>query len=147
MDGIQVSTGSSNVRKSALPADYRSRLTNAVVLVASGSNDVLETVNDISRSQVQTIDLGVASTGSVTLSWTQPTQNADGTTLTDLAGYKIYWGTTSGSYPNSVTINDKNATNYVVDNLSPGTYEFVATSFNASGVESSYSAPATRVVP
>jgi len=147
MDSIQVSTGSSTVRKSALPADYRSRLTNAAALVASGSNDVLETVNDISRSQVQAIDLGVASTGSVKLSWTQPTQNADGTTLTDLAGYKIYWGTTSGSYPNSVTINDKNVTNYVVDNLSPGTYEFVAKSFNASGIESNYSAPATRVVP
>jgi hypothetical protein len=34
----------------------------------------------------------------------------------------------------------------VIDNLSPGTYEFVATSFNTSGVESSYSAPATKVV-
>jgi hypothetical protein len=85
--------------------------------------------------------------GSVTLNWTAPTQNEDGTALTDLDGYKIYWGTTPGSYPNSVTINDETVTTWVVDNLAPGTYEFVATSFNTSGVESRYSAPATKVVP
>lgn len=94
-----------------------------------------------------TVEDPAVSLGSVTLNWTAPTQNEDGTTLTDLDGYKIYWGTTSGSYPNSVTINDKDVTTYVVDNLTPGTYEFVATSFNTSGVESRYSAPATKVVP
>jgi hypothetical protein len=63
----------------------------------------------------------------------------------DLAGYRIYWGTTPGVYPNSVTINNPGLTTYVVENLSAGTYEFVATSFNNSGVESDYSAPVTRV--
>jgi len=84
--------------------------------------------------------------GSVTLSWSPPTENTDGTTLTDLAGYRIYWGTTSGSYPNSVTIDNPGLTTYVVENLTPGTYEFVATSYNTSGVESDYSAPATKTV-
>ncbi|MCP4299550.1 MAG: hypothetical protein GY783_03100 [Gammaproteobacteria bacterium] len=93
-----------------------------------------------------TITVQTASSGSVTLSWTAPTQNEDGTTLTDLDGYKIYWGTTSGNYPNSVTIDNESVTTYVVDNLTSGTYEFVATSFNTSGVESGYSAPATKVV-
>jgi hypothetical protein len=83
---------------------------------------------------------------SATLSWSAPQLNEDGTALTDLAGYKIYWGTTSGSYPNSVTIEDTSMTTYVVDNLSAGTYEFVATAFNASGVESRYSSPATKVL-
>ena len=73
-------------------------------------------------------------------------QNEDGTALTDLSGYKLYWGTTPGSYSNSVTIDDAGTTIYVVDNLSPGTYEFVATSFNAAGVESGYSSPATKVL-
>src|SRR6056297_44725 len=84
--------------------------------------------------------------GSVTLSWSPPTENTDGTTLTDLAGYRIYWGTTSGSYPNSVTIDNPGLNTYVVENLTPGTYEFVATSYNTSGVESDYSAPATKTV-
>lgn len=93
-----------------------------------------------------TITVQAFGLGSVTLSWAAPTQNEDGTALTDLDGYTIYWGTGSGSYPNSVTIDNESVTTYVVDNLSPGSYEFVATSFNTSGVESAYSSPATRVV-
>jgi len=85
------------------------------------------------------------SLGSVTLNWTPPTENEDGAALTDLAGYKLYWGTTPGSYPNSVNV-DVGLTTYVVDNLVPGTYEFVATSFNDAGVESVYSNPATKVL-
>ncbi len=87
------------------------------------------------------------STGSATLSWDAPTENEDGTPLTDLAGYRLYWGTTSGSYPNSVTINNPGVTTYVVDNLPSGTYEFVATAFNTSGFESRFSNPATKTVP
>ena len=83
---------------------------------------------------------------STTLSWTAPTQNEDGSTLEDLAGYRIYWGTTPGAYTNSATIDTIGTTTYVVENLSPGTYEFVATAYNATGVESRYSSPATKVL-
>lgn len=92
------------------------------------------------------ITVDAISLGSVTLSWTPPSENTDGTALTDLAGYRIYWGTSSGSYPNSVTIDNPGVTTYVVENLAAGTYEFVATSYNTSGVESDYSAPATKTV-
>jgi hypothetical protein len=84
--------------------------------------------------------------GSVTLNWTAPTQNEDGTQLTDLAGYKLYWGTTPGNYTESATIDNPSVTTYMVDNLTPGTYEFVATAYNVSGVESQYSGAATKVV-
>ena len=94
-----------------------------------------------------TITVQAISLGSVTLTWTAPTKNEDGTDLTDLDGYKIYWGTTPGVYPNSVTIDNETVTTYVVDDLAPGTYMFVATSFNTSGVESRYSGMATKVVP
>jgi hypothetical protein len=87
-----------------------------------------------------------SSTGSVTLSWTAPTENEDGSTLVDLAGYRIYWGTAPGNYPNSLTIDNPGLTTYVIDNLAPDTYEFVATSFNAAGVESAYSNPSTKTV-
>ena len=86
-------------------------------------------------------------TGSATLSWTAPTENEDGSPLTDLAGYKIYWGTTPGTYPNLVTINNPGITIYVIENLGPGTYEFVSTAFNAAGVESAYSNTATKIIP
>ncbi len=85
-------------------------------------------------------------TGSATLSWTAPTQNTDGTPLTDLAGFKIYWGPAAGSYPNSVTLNNPGLSTYVVDNLASGTYFFTASALNSAGVESSLSAPASKVI-
>ena len=91
------------------------------------------------------ISVDQVGTVSTTLSWTPPTENEDGTTLTDLDGYRIYWGTTQGNYPNSITI-DEGLSSYVVDNLVPGTYVFVATAFNSAGVESVYSNPTTRVL-
>ena len=84
--------------------------------------------------------------GSATLSWTAPTQNEDGTDLVDLAGYKLYWGTSPGSYPNSVTIDNSTVTTYIVENLAPGTYEFVATAYNTAGVESRFSGVATKTI-
>lgn len=90
---------------------------------------------------------GETTYGSVTLSWTAPTYNEDGSVLTDLDGYRIYWGTAPGQYPNSVTLDNESITIYVLENVPAGTYEFVATSFNRAGVESRYSNPATKTVP
>jgi len=87
------------------------------------------------------------SLGSATLNWQPPTQNEDGTPLNDLAGYNIYWGTTPGTYPNSVRIDNPGLTTYVVENLAPGTYEFVSTAFNLAGTESRYSNAASKTIP
>ena len=78
-------------------------------------------------------------TKSVTLSWTAPTENSDGSPLTDLAGYKLYYGLSEGSYPNEIIIDNPGLVTYVIENLSPNTYYFVATSVNTNGVESDYS--------
>ena len=92
------------------------------------------------------ISVEAISLGSATLSWTAPTENEDGTPLTDLAGYKIYWGTTPGSYTDNATIDNPSVTTYIVENLAPGTYEFVATAFNSTGVESRFSGTATKTI-
>lgn len=78
--------------------------------------------------------------------WEGPTTNTDGTPLTDLAGYKIYWGTVSGGpYPNSMIATRCLAcaspglviTDYECMALQPGiTYYFVVVAFNTDGVES-----------
>jgi hypothetical protein len=85
-------------------------------------------------------------TGSTTLSWTAPTQNTDGSPLTDLVAYKIYYGLSQGNYPNQVRIDNPGITTYFVDNLSPNTYYFVATSFNVAGIESDFSNMAVKTV-
>jgi hypothetical protein len=112
-------------------------------------NDILITVSDNSETaslSVFSISVQAISLGSVTLDWTPPTENEDGTALTDLAGYTIYWGTTSGNYTSSVNIDNPGISRYVIENLAPGTYEFVATASNLAGVESAHSNPATKVV-
>ena len=87
-----------------------------------------------------------AALGSMTLSWTAPTLNTDGTPLMDLAGYKIYFGMSQGNYPNSIRIDNPSISTYLVENLLPDTYYVVATSFNALGIESTYSNVAVKSV-
>jgi len=55
------------------------------------------------------LPLGVQAIGPIlspagcTLTWTAPTQNADGTPLTDLAAFRLYIGTAPGVYPPTPT--------------------------------------------
>lgn len=83
---------------------------------------------------------------SVTLSWTPPTSNVDGSALTDLKGYKIYWGTVEGDYANSVTVDNPGLTSYVVEQLTPATWYFVATAVNSQGIESGESNVAQKAI-
>jgi hypothetical protein len=85
-------------------------------------------------------------TGTAMLSWTPPTANTDGSPLTNLAGYRVHWGTTRGSYAHSVTLNGAGLSSYVVDQLTPGTWYFVVTAVNALGVESSFSNEASKTI-
>lgn len=81
---------------------------------------------------------GGGGSDTVSLSWTAPTTDANGGTLTDLAGYKIYVGTTSGTYTSTFDVG--NVTTYTVTSLTAGTtYYAVATAYNDVGFESEYS--------
>jgi hypothetical protein len=84
--------------------------------------------------------------GSATLSWTPPTQNTNGSTITNLAGYRIYYGTSSGALNRTVQIANPGVSSYVLENLSPATYYFAVRAYNSSGAESSNSNVASKVV-
>jgi hypothetical protein len=92
------------------------------------------------------IQVVATATGSATLSWAPPTQNNDGTPLTNLAGYKIYWGTDQNSLANSATVTNAGLSSYVVDQLTPATWFFATKAFNALGVESALSNVASKTV-
>jgi hypothetical protein len=87
------------------------------------------------------------STGSAILTWQPPAMNTDGSTLTDLSAFKIYWGTTKGSYSQSTKISNAAARTYTVAGLTKGTWYFVVTALNAQGVESPYSNVWSKTVP
>ncbi len=81
---------------------------------------------------------------SANLSWDAPTTNADGTSLTDLAGYKVYYGTSSGDYTVSVDIG--NSTGAIISSLEPGTWCFAVTAYDTSGNESDYSEETCKTI-
>jgi hypothetical protein len=89
--------------------------------------------------------LAVAS-GSATLSWNPPTTNTDGSPLTNLAGYRVHWGTAVGSYPSSVRLDNPGLASYVVDGLAPGTYYFAVTAINSAGTESRFSNAVSKTI-
>jgi hypothetical protein len=78
-------------------------------------------------------------TNSVEVSWAPPTQNADGSTLTDLSGYNIHYGTQSGNYSDSVKVDNAGLTRYSLESLPKGTVYLAMTAVNAAGAESDFS--------
>jgi hypothetical protein len=77
--------------------------------------------------------------GAATLSWTAPDQNTDGSTLTNLSGYRIYYGTSANTLDQVIQINTIGITEYVIDNLTAGTYYFSIRAYNSAGLESALS--------
>ncbi|UCF19738.1 MAG: fibronectin type III domain-containing protein [Gemmatimonadota bacterium] len=79
-------------------------------------------------------------TGSVTIAWDAPTTNADGTPLSDLAGYRIHFGEMSPLTPaNSAAIDVGNVTTYTITDLEAGTYYFAVRAIDLNGNASNLS--------
>ena len=81
-----------------------------------------------------------SATENVTLSWSAPTENTNGSALTNLTGYIIYYGTSAGAMTQTIDINTVGMLTYVVGDLSAGNWYFQIVAVNAAGVESSPSA-------
>lgn len=86
------------------------------------------------------------SSGGAELSWTPPTQNTDGSSLSDLAGYRIAYGTSPNALTQTVQVANVGMTRYTFDNLSPGTYYFAVRAYTSTGTESSNSNVSTKTV-
>src|SRR5262249_48119229 len=93
-----------------------------------------------------TVNASQATTGSVTLDWTPPTQNTDQSTLTDLAGYRIAYGTSPSALNQTVSVPGAGITSFVIDNLTAATWYFAVKSYNAAGVESVLSNPVSATI-
>lgn len=77
-------------------------------------------------------------TGNATLNWTRPTLNSDGTMLSAVSGYKIYYGASASSLSNSISVSG-DVTSYTISNLAKGTWYFAIASINSAGIEGSRS--------
>lgn len=90
-----------------------------------------------SEAQTQT----QTATDSVNLSWRAPASRSDGTYLpiSELAGYRVYMGTTSNDLSPLVDLNDEAITSYTIRNLSAGSYYFAISAYDIDGLESGMS--------
>ena len=86
------------------------------------------------------------SSGSAVVAWKAPTTNTDGSTLVNLAGYRVYYGTSSSSFPQSVTVNNVAALNASITPLTAGTWYFKVRALNSNQVESADSNIASKAV-
>jgi hypothetical protein len=83
-------------------------------------------------------DGGGSSGGTMSLAWDAPTTKADGSPLSDLKGYWIYYGTSTGVYTERTYAG--NVTTYTLTGLTPGqTYYIAVTAIDASDNESNLS--------
>ena len=89
--------------------------------------------------------LSVSVVGTVSLSWQPPAENQDGSPATDLAGYRVYYGSFSRDYSDDVTVSGAATTRWDLS-LPSGEYFIAMTAFDAEGNESAYSNEVVRVV-
>ena len=92
------------------------------------------------------VSVGSSATGSASLSWTPPTTRTDGSPLNNLAGFRIYYGTSSGVYTETISLNSAGLTSYLVEGLSGGTWFFTMTSFDTDGIESNFSPERSKTI-
>jgi hypothetical protein len=135
------SFNSSNGGLSGTPAQGDAgTYSNIVISVSDGSvTTVLPAFNiQVDAAQVQT--------GGFILSWTAPVSRADGTSLSlsEIASYSIYYGTSPGSYSNSIDVAYPSQTR-TVTNLPVGTYYVAMTTRDSGGRESAYSQEVKKV--
>src|SRR3989344_2093573 len=97
---------------------------------------------------------GDGTSNEAVLTWDYPTTNTDGTVLTDLAGFKVYYGTASGNYSTvidvafatCVTASPCSSSTFTVTNLSVATYYFAVTAYDTSGNESEFSDEVSKTI-
>lgn len=112
------------------------------------ANISISASDGLSRSTIAAFSITVVAsgTGTATISWVPPTENTDGTTLTDLAGYRIRYGTDASNLDQVIVIDNPGLTSYMIENLGPARWYFGVTSVTIDGAESTLSNLASKVI-
>lgn len=114
---------------------------NIVISVSSGSATAA-----LAPFSIAVTPSPATTTGSASLSWAAPTHNTNGTPLTDLAGYTIYYGTSQSELTQTRQVGNASAISYVLSNLSAGTYYFAIAAYTTLGTESARSPVGSKTI-
>jgi hypothetical protein len=92
-----------------------------------------------SATQSTTVSVTATTTGTASLAWAAPTGNTDGSALTPLTGYTIYYGTSPNSLTQSVVVSGASSNAYEITGLASGTWYFAVAANAADGTQSALS--------
>jgi len=153
--GIYTDTTTTN----PLAADWTSSNTSVATIdpttglassVSQGTTTISAVYSGLTGSVSGTAELTVTGSSTVTLAWDAPTTRVDGSSLnpaTDLSAYKLYYGTASQVYTQTVTVANPGTTTITQTlTLAPGTYYFVVTDIDSAGQESGYSEEISKTI-
>src|SRR5687768_2547725 len=84
--------------------------------------------------------------GTALVRWTAPTQNTNGTALTNLASFRVVYGTAANALNQSYTVSDVTARQATITALPPGTWYFAVRARTTANVESADSNVGSKVV-
>lgn len=123
--------------------------TPALTDVGTFANIVISVSDGKASASLPAFAIGVVATasGSAIVDWTPPTTNADGTTLTNLAGFRVTYGRGPDSLTESVSLNNASLASYTVTNLVSGDWYFAVYAVNSAGLESVASNIASKTIP
>lgn len=151
-----LSDGGIQVSIIAAPSHGSASLSNNQIVFTpanqySGNDSISYRVTDADGdTAVATIAISISCTqgcpADVTLSWSAPTTRADGSPLTNLAGYLVHYGTSHASYTHAVDVGGRNSLTHTLQSLPAGTYYFSVTAYDTNGNESSYSTEVSRTI-
>jgi hypothetical protein len=83
--------------------------------------------------------------GSAKVSWDPPTQREDGSTLTTISGYTIYFGRDPENLEHTIEVSGE-LTEYEIEGLEEGTWYFAVTAKSDTGVESQRSPVVSKTI-
>ena len=80
---------------------------------------------------------GTTASGTATVSWTAPAADING--MSNVAGYRIHYGSAAGSLNHVIDVDNAAAASFTVGDLAPGVWYFAVTDYDADKIESALS--------
>lgn len=101
-----------------------------------------------STEDAGTSNAGTSNSGALNLAWVAPSERADNTglSLSEIAGYRIYYGTETGNYQNQFEVDDAYADQAQIEDVPSGAYYLVMTTVDTDGRESPYSSEVVVII-
>ena len=123
-------------------AGYPLSLIFSVLLILSGCSGATDTYSGGPPPAPPPV------TGSALVTWTAPVSrlNGDPISLSEIGGYIVYFGTSSGNLTNAVTVAGGSTNQRQITGLAPGTYYFQVSAYDQQGAEGPRSGLVSKVI-